>query len=176
MILTISSASTSDRNLPLNISPISCLPRKEDASANFSATFCLRSLKGTDGSKTRIIPDLVPLIVTFGFQLRSPTLFSYILYVRSFLNTPYTSICYLPLKLKPTKYINNGCFLLQKMEPRDSPEAPIKIRYYLSVPACLATSSAKFSFFFSIPSPVSKRTIFLILIFAPLFLPTCARY
>ena len=44
------------------------------------------------------------------------------------------------------------------------------------IPICFATSSAKFSSFFSRPSPVSKRTKPLILILAPLALATSATY
>jgi len=43
-------------------------------------------------------------------------------------------------------------------------------------PICFATSAAKSSSFFSIPSPVSKRTNFLILTLAPLALATSATY
>lgn len=43
-------------------------------------------------------------------------------------------------------------------------------------PICFATSAAKSSFFFSIPSPVSKRTNFLTAIFAPLAFATSATY
>ena len=41
---------------------------------------------------------------------------------------------------------------------------------------CAITSSAKLSCLFSIPSPVSKRTNFLIFRAVPLALPTCSRY
>ena len=41
---------------------------------------------------------------------------------------------------------------------------------------CAATSSAKFSSFFSIPSPVSKRTNFLIATVAPTSFDTSSRY
>ena len=44
------------------------------------------------------------------------------------------------------------------------------------LPICFATSSAKFSSFFSMPSPVSKRTNFLIVMFALLALATEATY
>lgn len=46
--------------------------------------------------------------------------------------------------------------------------------YYL--PICLATSSAKFSSFFSRPSPVSKRTKLLSSMLAPFSFATCATY
>ena len=46
--------------------------------------------------------------------------------------------------------------------------------YYL--PICLATSSAKFSSFFSRPSPVSKRTNLLTVILALFSFATCATY
>ena len=44
------------------------------------------------------------------------------------------------------------------------------------IPICLATSAAKSSFFFSRPSPVSKRTNFFTLIEAPLAFATDATY
>ena len=46
--------------------------------------------------------------------------------------------------------------------------------YYL--PICFATSSAKFSSFFSRPSPVSKRTKLLSSMLAPFSFATCATY
>ncbi len=48
------------------------------------------------------------------------------------------------------------------------------IRNY--TPICAATSAAKSSTFFSIPSPVSKRMNFLTVILAPFSLATCSTY
>lgn len=52
--------------------------------------------------------------------------------------------------------------------------APLVLGNY--IPICFATSSAKFSSFFSIPSPVSKRTKPLIAIFALFALATSSTY
>ena len=52
----------------------------------------------------------------------------------------------------------------------------LKHRQINYCPICLATSSAKFSSFFSRPSPVSKRTNFLTATLAPFALATSATY
>ena len=104
----------------------------------------------------------------FGIRFAS----SYFAYAQSLISIP---LRFISISVRRTINIQNYVRLQASLHrPYFFIFAALVLNAYM--PICFATSSAKFSSFFSIPSPVSKRTKPAILISVPAALPTCSRY
>lgn len=81
--------------------------------------------------------------------------------------------------LTSTGALQSSCFISGvwlRQTPNGLPLARLLARRRRDYFICAATSAAKSSFFFSRPSPVSKRTNFFKVRFAPFSFATCAMY